>query len=255
MKQNREQIVVFIHGFLGNPAQFDELAAMARTNGWAVKKLLLPGHMGPLHAFCKEGPRSWQHYVDAQVEKLRRHYKRILLVGHSMGGLLAVSAACRDARQIAGVVAVSYPLFSRLTLRGLRMDWAVLHPPLAEEDARIVAARACCGITDLQLRNCVRVLPNLLRLQGMMRRGRKLVRRVTVPFFAVCSREDEVVSWRTAGYICRNVPQAELTVLEESGHFWYSHREQLMLKAVLAHAMQQAEEAPAEEDAAMQQDV
>ena len=46
LKKDTDTIVIFIHGFLGSPHQFIDLADFVSHMGYACGALLLPGHGG-----------------------------------------------------------------------------------------------------------------------------------------------------------------------------------------------------------------
>ena len=96
-------IVIFIHGFMGSPRQFDKLAAAVQKQGRSAAALLLPGHGGSVRDFAAGTSARWQDYVDAEVESYSRDYADIWLAGHSMGGLLAINAAVRHGEQAPGM--------------------------------------------------------------------------------------------------------------------------------------------------------
>jgi carboxylesterase len=101
---------VFIHGFMGSPRQFDKLAQTVHRLGYSAASLLLPGHDCSARGFASGTFERWQQYVDDEYERLSRDYESIWLVGHSMGGLLAVNTAVRHGDRIRGLFLISSPL-------------------------------------------------------------------------------------------------------------------------------------------------
>lgn len=93
--------VVLLHGFPGNERNLD-LAQSLRSNGWNVLFFHYRGAWG------SEGTYSFTHvvedvasavdYLRANAGPLRTDPRRIVLVGHSMGGFAALMAAARDDR-------------------------------------------------------------------------------------------------------------------------------------------------------------
>ncbi|HEY0786641.1 MAG TPA: alpha/beta fold hydrolase [Acidobacteriaceae bacterium] len=104
-------VVLLLHGFPGNEQNLDLAQAMRRA-GWSVLTLHYRGSWGSPGAF------SFSHAIedtDAAVAFLRdpavaTRYsldpKRIVLIGHSMGGFLALHAASTHPELI-GVAAIS----------------------------------------------------------------------------------------------------------------------------------------------------
>jgi uncharacterized protein len=104
-------VVLLMHGFPGNEQNMD-LAYAIRRDGWSV---LVPHYRG---SWGSEGTFSFANSIedtqsaiqflrDAQnVQKYRIDPKRIVLIGHSMGGFMVAYAAAHDP-QILGVAMIS----------------------------------------------------------------------------------------------------------------------------------------------------
>jgi 2-succinyl-6-hydroxy-2,4-cyclohexadiene-1-carboxylate synthase len=95
--------VLFLHGFLGRGAQWEEVAAPLRQR-WSVLTPDLPGHgnnlNGDLHT-----PLTFDRLVDELAEILdTRKIARLALVGYSLGGRLALHFACRFPQRVACLV-------------------------------------------------------------------------------------------------------------------------------------------------------
>jgi uncharacterized protein len=105
--------VVLMHGFPGNEQDMD-LAYSIRRAGWNV---LVPHCRG---AWGSEGAYSFTHAIEdtqaavqflrdpENVKKYRIDPKRLVLIGHSVGGFLVAYATARDAEILAvGMIAAS----------------------------------------------------------------------------------------------------------------------------------------------------
>jgi pimeloyl-ACP methyl ester carboxylesterase len=122
--------VVLLHGFPGNEKNLD-LAQAIRRAGWNVLYFDYRGSWGSPGDFsfthCIEDTASaiaWLR-VPANATKERVDAKRIVLVGHSMGGFMAIEAGARDA----GIEAV-------ITISGADMGMTqVLAAPAAQRAA------------------------------------------------------------------------------------------------------------------------
>ncbi|HEX4308443.1 MAG TPA: alpha/beta fold hydrolase [Acidobacteriaceae bacterium] len=103
--------VVLLHGFPGNERNLD-VAQTIRRAGWNVLFFDYRGSWGSpgnfSFAHCIEDTAAavaWLR-VPANAAKERVNAKRIVLVGHSMGGFMAVEAGARDP-QIEAVITIS----------------------------------------------------------------------------------------------------------------------------------------------------
>ena len=90
----RPHPLLFIHGMHGGSWAFHRWMEAAAEAGWDVWALNLRGHCDsrPVENF---GKVSLMHYVE-DVEDVLRHIGPAILVGHSMGGLIAQLVADRN---------------------------------------------------------------------------------------------------------------------------------------------------------------
>ena len=98
--------VILLHGFPGNEKNLD-LAQAIRRDGWNVLYFDYRGSWGSPGAF------SFQHSIEdaasalaylrdpANAARLRVNPNRIVLVGHSMGGMIALYTAAHDDKVLA----------------------------------------------------------------------------------------------------------------------------------------------------------
>lgn len=238
----KDVCVVFIHGFMGNSALFAPFAEAVAACGAEVRLLTLPGHGGTLREFLRVGRREWQAYVDAELAALQAQQKTLLVVGHSMGGLLAVNVAAKRPDRIVGIFALAFPLYLRMTWVGIRIRTASACRERPGEDPRIVAARELRGVSGVTLWNAPALIPNSLGLLRLMGRTRKNLPRL-VPTLAVAnSTGDELVSFsRSLALVRRSLPGTQVLQLHESSHFWFCQNEEKALEKHLLHMLQSAQ--------------
>ncbi|MEL7603888.1 MAG: alpha/beta fold hydrolase [Bacillota bacterium] len=230
--------VLFIHGFLGSPRQFQYLEPVVRSCGCDAYALLLPGHGGTLGDFVRVGRTQWQAYTLREVERLRAEYDNILLVGHSMGCLLAVQAALRDPSGIRGILALALPLYMRVSATGIQINWRYVTGRMRKQDERLKAAKEFCGVSGLFLWNAVRMLPRILDVLYMTRQSRAQIMKLRVPLSVVHSPGDEWVSRRTLAFAQKRLRDADIIQLSESGHFWYADADRQTIRNKLARLLE-----------------
>jgi carboxylesterase len=95
MPGNNECAVVLVHGFPGTPAEMRPFAAGLHQHGYTVICPLLPGFGPQIETLAKYGNADWLQHVLATCQKYRSSYAHITLIGHSLGGALAVQAAAQ----------------------------------------------------------------------------------------------------------------------------------------------------------------
>ena len=205
----RRKALLFVHGFMGTPRQFDPIAkALGERSGAELHRLVLPGHGANIEAFVGEGAAAWQKAVNDALDRLRREYDDLVLVGHSMGGLLLIRAAVQCPDRIREIIAVSLPLSLKLTLRGVRIRLGSMGRDPKDPDTR--AAKEMCGVSGVTPWNSWRLLPNALGLLRVMKEAGAVLPGLTVPLTVINSERDEIVSMRTLNFVEGKDPRASI---------------------------------------------
>lgn len=99
--------VVVVHGFTGNPIATRPLGQRLAREGYAVEVVLLPGHGTSHRDLGRTRYADWFDAVHRSVEHLRQGCDRIVVVGHSMGGTLALDLASRWPRLVDAVAVIN----------------------------------------------------------------------------------------------------------------------------------------------------
>ncbi len=92
-REGGRNAALLVHGFPGSPIEMRWLADELHTQGWTVEAPLLPGFGPEILELGERRWEDWQQTVTGALERLKRDYERVLLVGLSMGGALSVRAA------------------------------------------------------------------------------------------------------------------------------------------------------------------
>lgn len=85
--------VLLVHGFPGTPAEMRPLAQHLQQGGWTVAAPLLPGFGPDLPHLTDFGLDAWRAAVVAAGQELRQEGQPLVLLGYSLGGALALTAA------------------------------------------------------------------------------------------------------------------------------------------------------------------
>jgi carboxylesterase len=199
---------LLVHGFPGSPAEMRALAQTLYEAGWSVQGLLLPG-LGPdIATLAGRRAADWLEAVDQALVALRQQHHPILLVGHSLGGALALQTAARrpsDALVLlapfwtmgGGPVALFWPLI-RLVVPRLR-PFRLFRPDFADPQVRagLQALLPGLDLDDPAVRQALAdfSLPARLvdEIAAVGKGAYRLAPRVRVPTLVLQGRLDQVV--------------------------------------------------------------
>lgn len=227
--------VLFLHGIVGSPDHFRPFLSLVPETMSAVS-LLLEGHGKTAREFSRASMQQWEAQARAAVEELTQNHDRILLVGHSMGTLLALEQAA-SCEKIAGLFLLAVPLRLRLRVQMVKNAWWVLRG--RTDSAAALAAKTCCGVEHTG--NPLHYpgwLPRFWELLCKMRQIRRLLPEVTTPCRVFQSAKDEMVSRRSAALLREN-PACSVQVLAQSGHYYYPPEDLSLLQQEFSEFIRQ----------------
>jgi carboxylesterase len=230
-RESADSLIIFIHGFMGSPNQFRDFMEAVYEHGCSACTILLPGHGGTGRDFGLCGLADWEDHLQGELDKHKSAYRNIFLVGHSMGGLLALNASLQEQNRIHGVILLSTPFELDLRLRSLLRKASLLFfsqgNPIKETywQAR--------GISSFVPR------PSWLKpvhsFSQLMHKTTLNLPRVFVPVLAVHSRNDETVSIISADILhngLSNTSKKQL-ILKKSWHTYYPPGERAQMHSAL----------------------
>lgn len=100
---------LLVHGFNGCRNDMIELEEYLQAQGMSTVNMLLPGHgMRDVRDLMLLGWDDWAQAVRGELHKLKERCDLVFLVGHSMGGSLALHIAAHE--EVAGVVVMCAPV-------------------------------------------------------------------------------------------------------------------------------------------------
>jgi carboxylesterase len=207
--------VLLLHGFTSSTDTVDGLIPYLKKEGIPFERPILRGH-GTRYQDLR-GVRSRDWYVDAEraLIKLYTDGYRVVVVGLSMGGLLALDLAMRHPEMIAGAVTVA----AALKFKQLRaMTTQVL-------DKFVRYWPAPNAYTDLELaeRGTNYKRFPLDAFSSLYRYSKRIAERlpeVHVPIRVLQSKADQIVAPESANIIYEKVssPLRQIVWFEKSGH-------------------------------------
>jgi len=220
--------VLFIHGIVGTPRFWDEYAE-AISPDWSVVNLLLPGHGGTVSDFGRVRKGEWLAAVEAELDALLSAHERVYIVGHSMGTLLAILAACKRPERIAGMVLLAVPL--RIFARPQALIGNVLKG-VGLGEKRETLQTYYGTAQDWRFWRYIPWIPRYLELFSLSRQARKALPGVTTPVSAFMCARDEMIARRSCRLLAE-APCVTLTMLPGSMHHKLAPEDQVLLMDAL----------------------
>ncbi|MBC7223640.1 MAG: alpha/beta hydrolase [Anaerolineae bacterium] len=228
--------VVLVHGAGGSHLHWP--AALRRLPEATVYALDLPGH-GRSEG---EGRRSIAAYRDVVRSFLEAAgLEQAVLVGHSMGGAIALEVALRYPRRVRGLVLVGSGARLRVApalLQALQEDYPRAVESLvqwlfakdAPEQLRRTARQQLLGVPPQV------VYGDFLACDGFDVMGE--LPQVEAPTLAVCGTEDVMTPLKYSQYLAAHIPQAHLEVVPGGGHMVMLEQPEPVARAVAAFLRQ-----------------
>lgn len=218
----RGPAVLALHGFGATPQEVELVVGIAREQGLAALAPLLPGHGTSVLDLARMRFSHWLTAAERALLALSAEHGKVIVVGSSMGSLLALDLAADYPELVVGVGVLGSPI---------RLFWP--YPSLA------LAAIEWLGIPDFTL---PKVGPDILDPEGrrtqityseqpahagneVRRAGRRVERRlgvVSCPAFVAHGGHDRVCPVNNARIVHArlgtSVWEKELLILERSHH-------------------------------------
>ena len=235
--------VLLIHGLNGNPSDLAEMASVLQTHGMATTTMLLPGHG---EQGCDMRPVRWQEWVRAvrtEVHRLKECSDLVFVLGHSLGGALALYVAAQEA--VTGVVALSSPLLP--WLQPMVSLLSFLLPVLPTLHADLCDPEACCREGGALYRWAP--TPTIKSGLHFLWRVQAALPQVRAPALIVAGLHDHVVPAVDACMIYHLLgsPTKQLVIFPRSAHVLLKdYDRQAVLAKVVAFILCQASRARAQ---------
>ena len=224
---NTKKLVVFIHGFMGSPNQFNDLTQAVHDCGCSYMSVLLPGHGVRTKDFRKFGMIHWEAHLQSELDRVKNIYDEIYLVGHSMGGSLALNASLIKENKIEGVFMIATPLkVNMLNLRSLSQRMQYLVYPKKHYIKAIYLKS--CSLTDFSVFSLFFFIKPIINFYKLTAKTKKCLKDVRVPVNMVHSKSDETAAFISSKMLYDGLytTKREAFVLNKSWHVFFPEDEQ-----------------------------
>lgn len=239
-----EKCIVLLHGYLESMLVWEDFIPLIYKQARVVT-LDLPGHgISVVTGEC----HTMEYLADVVAEAMTTlGVERFTVVGHSMGGYVALALAERHASRLEGVVLLSStPNPDTGEKReNRRREIALVKSGKKEMLARIAPEAGFAESNRKRLKDYIDDLTEQVHvtedegivalLNGMIERKdqNQMLRTSTVRQFFILGRKDGYIVPEVAEQMVANHPQAEVVWLDESGHMGFIEEPERTAEALL----------------------
>ncbi len=226
IKTGSEKAVLFVHGFPSTPAVYRWAAGELSKEGWDCAAPLLPGFGTDWHDLISTNYSQWYSYLSEYYRDLRKLYKKLFIVGTSMGGALTLKLAedFSSDPELApdGIVTIAAPVFiNKIFFKGIlknpgyyfvrTIGWFV--KSWKAENVKTESPNNVDGRGRWRGYDGIFPVQTYSLKIGLKKIGRDL-ERVTVPHLIFHDRGDRTVPFENSLYIAGKVksPSVELRI-------------------------------------------
>jgi len=256
--------VLLVHGLAGTPNEMRMLGRSLQHAGFEVHGAQLAGHCGTVDDLVATGWRDWVQSVHAQAQVLRAQVDRVVVMGLSMGAVLALEVAAERPDLIDGVCALStsfwhdgwsMPIFTRLAF--------LLKPvrALGIGRRRLFLERPPYGIRNEALRKYIVAQMrsgdsaaagllgtpwySIIEMHALSKHVQRQLPRIQVPCLVAHSSHDDVSSLGNAELVARRVRgPVEQLLLHNSYHMITIDSDRHLLTARVIEFVSRIADAP-----------
>jgi carboxylesterase len=209
--------VLLLHGFTSGPHEMKPVSDALLEIGYSVSIPLLPGHGSTPKDLLKCTWYDWFNGAKESFFELKKKCNKIIVIGQSMGGTLALHLAAHY--QFEGVIALAPGLFFKerktkllfLVSKLFRYRKKVDGPDIHDEQERMNQKFYSYDKTPLKA---------AYQLKLMFDHVIDDLPEISVPVFLIHSTQDHVIDYKSSVYIYDKISseQKEILMLNESYH-------------------------------------
>jgi carboxylesterase len=218
----RAPCVVAFHGFGGTAAELRPVLDVVARAGYAVDAALLKGHGTRASDLQEATFDAWVEAARERVAAETARHGRVVLLGFSLGSLVALQIASERPEGIAGLVAMGNALTVKPHTRWPFAVWEMSRRPMIDVYMLKPLAGDLVdqGLMDTLVTYDRHPLRSAREVWLAGPRVKAGVGRIACPTLVLHGRRDRVCSWRNAPWLAAHVGTRDVSVriFERSGH-------------------------------------
>ncbi len=210
---------LLLHGFTGTPTEVRALGEHLASQNISVVAPLLPGHGGSHHDLERSQRSDWLDAARAALHDAERRFRRVVVVGQSMGGLLALNLGVDSANSstVRAVIALAPALMLNRLAHLSRLPLPMRFLPKYEERYPDLVDKT--RVTQVWS-NSHTPLAAVLQVLSLAKETRARLPSMKTPLLVVQGKRDKTVRPVSAEHVVRlcGSDTKELLWLNDSGH-------------------------------------
>jgi carboxylesterase len=216
--------VVLTHGLTSSPGEMRWLGDYLAAQGCTVYGVRLAGHATDPRDLARVHWRDWLADVHDGFHLLRARCRRVALVGHSLGGVLTLAAACDLPVDAAVVLGSPIRPTARLMQAAHWLRWVLPYTDQPDRSDLPAIVRAEQARRGEPVRGRIRydrwASNGVAQLNETMAQVRARLGEVRAPLLLIYARHDQTVPLEHMAWIAARVasPTVMQRVLERGGH-------------------------------------
>ena len=211
---------LLIHGFTGTPYEVRYLGERLAGAGISAVGPYVAGHGTTVADLARTTWHDWVAGIERDFDALRARCRRVVLVGQSLGALLALELASRRGADVTAVCSLAAPLWLD-GLAGRVARWTAPGGPLG-----FIRALPKLGGSDVSDRDAraanpgYRAIPTaaLAQLVTFMRVVDAVLPEIAAPVLVLHGEHDHTAPVACAARIAARVPHGQLRLFPRSYH-------------------------------------
>ncbi|RKD29122.1 alpha/beta hydrolase [Thermohalobacter berrensis] len=204
---------LLIHGFTGSPSEMRLLGEYLNKKGYTVKGVCLKGHGTSVEDMEKTTWKDWLSSAEYGLIDLKNKCDKIVVIGLSMGGIIALNLASRF--DVNAVISLASPIkiHNRQAPFAFIIKYYKKYVPKRKKEIGHKEKNYLISYDKTPVAS----VPHLLKL---IRKTKRRLKKVLVPTLIIQSKNDNTVRYESAKYIYKNIGSEikKLIYLKDSGH-------------------------------------
>jgi len=178
---------LIIHGFAGNLEEIEPLNKYLLSKGFMTLCPKLEGHTGRKKDLAKTNYSQWIKSAEEGLLKLKTQCEEVILIGFSMGGLIAMNLALKH--RISALITLSTPIYY----------WDIKRVMLNIVDD---FSNMSFANSKSYIRSAFRIpFTAMINFKLFLSRTKPMVNELNCPLFVAQGLIDDTVNYKSADYI------------------------------------------------------